>query len=816
MKLTVAKKLGLGFGLLLSMMLFLGLFSLGQMSDVNDRSTELATNWMPSIRFIEEINTNTSDFRIAELKHVVSEKPEEMKAAEAEMASVLNLMKKNREAYEKLISSNEERVLYDEFQRKFEAYLALHGKMLEYSRLLKTADAMAIMNGEGEKLFGEFSSTLLKLVDINVKGGQDASLAGDVAYEAAQKWVSSMIALAVILGVLIAVVIVRGLMRQLGGEPDTAAQVANMIAAGDLSAKIELKSGDNSSLMAAMKHMSDMIQKLIDEMNHMSAEHDKGDIDVRIDESKFQGSFKAMAEGTNTMVFGHIAVKRKAMACLKEFGEGNFDAPLEAFPGKKKFINDTIEQMRANLKEFIAQMNRMSREHDAGDIDVRMDENRFRNDFQVMAKGVNEMVFGHIAVKKKAMACVKEFGEGNLEAELEQFPGKKKFINDTIEQLRANLKRVVAEIQELTAAANRGDFSVKIPLEGKVGFPKTLSELLNQLSNTVDTAFKDTIYVAQALEQGDLTKQVTRDYQGAYDQVKQSLNNTVAKLAQTISEVNNTAETLASATVQVSSTAQSLSQASSEQAASVEETSASVEQMASSIQQNTENAKVADGMSADGSSKAAAGGEAVSETVGAMKQIARKIGIIDDIAYQTNLLALNAAIEAARAGEHGKGFAVVAAEVRKLAERSQVAAQEIGQLAVNSVGMAEKAGKLLDEIVPATKKTADLVQEITAASEEQSVGVNQVNTAMSQLSQITQQNASASEELAATAEEMSSQAGNLQELMAFFNVGTRAAGGTASRRGGAASTARNAGRRQAEAAPASFAGSLDDSSFARF
>ena len=237
--------------------------------------------------------------------------------------------------------------------------------------------------------------------------------------------------------------------------------------------------------------------------------------------------------------------------------------------------------------------------------------------------------------------------------------------------------------------------------------------------------------------------------------------------------------------------------------------------MASSIQQNTENAKVADGMSAEGSQKASAGGEAVSETVGAMKQIARKIGIIDDIAYQTNLLALNAAIEAARAGEHGKGFAVVAAEVRKLAERSQVAAQEIGQLAVNSVGLAEKAGKLLDEIVPATKKTADLVQEITAASEEQSVGVNQINTAMSQLSQITQQNASASEELAATAEEMSSQAGNLQELMSFFDVGSHGRSKPATHTV-KQTIAQGHGRRKSAQAIGGQLGDLDESSFQRF
>jgi len=543
---------------------------------------------------------------------------------------------------------------------------------------------------------------------------------------------------------------------------------------GNFDAPLEQFPGKKAFINDTIEQLRNNTKGFIADMNHMSAEHDRGDIDVKIDENKFQGDFRKMASGVNTMVFGHIAVKKKAMACIKEFGEGNFDAPLEQFPGKKAFINDTIEQLRNNTKGFIADMNHMSAEHDKGDIDVKIDESKFQGDFLKMASGVNNMVFGHIAVKKKAMACIKEFGVGNLEAPLEQFPGKKAFINDTIEQLRENLKQIVGEIGDIVALANKGDFNTKMDLNGKAGFTKELSELLNQLSDTVDTAFKDTIQVSVALEQGDLTQTVTRDYQGAFDQVKQSLNNTVAKLSQVIGEVNAAATNIASASEEVSSTAQSMSQATTEQAASVEETSASVEQMGASINQNSENAKVTDSMASQAAKQATEGGVAVKETVAAMKQIAGKIGIIDDIAYQTNLLALNAAIEAARAGEHGKGFAVVAAEVRKLAERSQVAAQEISELASGSVSKAEQAGKLLDEIVPAISKTSDLVQEITAASEEQSSGAAQINTAMNQLNSTTQQNASSTEELAATAEEMSGQAEQLQELMSFFKV----AGGT--------------------------------------
>jgi methyl-accepting chemotaxis protein len=311
---------------------------------------------------------------------------------------------------------------------------------------------------------------------------------------------------------------------------------------------------------------------------------------------------------------------------------------------------------------------------------------------------------------------------------------------------------------------------------------------------SISTGLGLAVRTANAMADGDLTVRIDDAGKNEIGQLLAAQQNLIVKLNQIIGEVKGASDELTNASGQVSATAQSLSQSSSEQAASVEETTASMEQMTASITQNTENAKLTDNMATQSASQAEQGGAAVKETVEAMKSIAGKIGIIDDIAYQTNLLALNAAIEAARAGEHGKGFAVVAAEVRKLAERSQVAAQEIGQLAGSSVKMAEQAGKLLDEMVPSIKKTSDLVQEIAAASQEQSAGVGQINGAMGQLNRATQQNASASEELAATAEEMGGQAAQLQELMEFFKIESQG-------RVGAGTTAKKARAVAQSAAP---------------
>ncbi len=307
----------------------------------------------------------------------------------------------------------------------------------------------------------------------------------------------------------------------------------------------------------------------------------------------------------------------------------------------------------------------------------------------------------------------------------------------------------------------KGDFSMRLNLrrDDEIG---QLAVALDGMAESLAQQAR----VANQIAEGDLDAKVK--LASNKDELGGALKAMVEKLREVIGQVRGAVENVASGSQAMSASSEEMSQGASEQAAAAEEASSSIEQMTANIRQNADNAVQTEKIAIQAAGDAQEGGKAVGATVSAMKDIAQKIMIIEEIARQTNLLALNAAIEAARAGEHGKGFAVVAAEVRKLAERSQKAAGEINELSTNSVDVAEKAGNLLGSLVPNIQKTAELVQEISAASREQDAGADQISKSIQQLDSVIQQNASASEEMASTAEELSSQSEQLAEMISFF------------------------------------------------
>ena len=341
-------------------------------------------------------------------------------------------------------------------------------------------------------------------------------------------------------------------------------------------------------------------------------------------------------------------------------------------------------------------------------------------------------------------------------------------LEESIDKLTRMKLALAKECYDKNNEASARDISLMAIL---MGFGALASVLLGLfISRITSKPLKEALEATKRVSEGDLTINVEAKSNDEVGQLMAAVKVMVTKLATVMDEVKASAENVASGSQQLSSTSEQMSQGATEQASAAEEASSSTEEMVSNIKQNADNAHQTEGIATRSAQDARTGGDSVQQTVEAMKNIAGKISIIEEIARQTNLLALNAAIEAARAGEHGKGFAVVASEVRKLAERSQAAAGEINQLAGSSVEIAVKAGEMLTRLVPDIQKTAELVQEISSASAEQSTGAAQINKAIQQLDQVIQQNASAAEEMSATSEELAAQAEQLKNTIAFFKL----------------------------------------------
>ncbi|KXG87802.1 methyl-accepting chemotaxis protein [Agrobacterium bohemicum] len=374
-----------------------------------------------------------------------------------------------------------------------------------------------------------------------------------------------------------------------------------------------------------------------------------------------------------------------------------------------------------------------------------------------------------IALQDRVINLVKS---NNREQALELNQNDGTVASEKLDAMTENLAVLTEEgigaSDKASEAAYNSTFTTLLSLAIVAAIISLISAVL--ISISISRGLNKAIVSVRNVSEGNLTTMAavtTRDEIGT---LLEHVNTMIERLRGVVSDSISAAENVSSGSQELSASSEQVSQGATEQASSTEEASASMEQMAANIRQNAENAAQTEKIARQSSTDAEASGAAVGRAVIAMRTIAEKISIVQEIARQTDLLALNAAVEAARAGEHGKGFAVVASEVRKLAERSQSAAAEISSMSSETVKAAADAGEMLNRLVPDIRKTAELVAEISAACREQDIGANQINEAIQQLDKVTQQNTSASEEMSATSEELAAQAEELQASIAFFKV----------------------------------------------
>lgn len=502
----------------------------------------------------------------------------------------------------------------------------------------------------------------------------------------------------------------------------------------------------------------EQVSKLFNKLDALAEEQLAGNTSSQLESAELKGVYGELAEKINSMIAMRNEVSSQVLGWIKGFTAGDLETPAPVFPGESAAVTEAIERARLlavesrkmvdeasqSIEQFLQEIASMAKAHNDGQIDVYMDSNLFTGSLRVVANNVNSMILGHISVKQQMLDILECFSLGDFDAPFPVLPGKRAFISEGVEAMRANFKSVLEEIARISGAISEGHLDVNVDTSKFEGDYRNIIDQFAVLLDVLNTAFR----------------------------------------AITV-EVSQTSV----AVEQMSEAARELASNSQIQSASVDEVSASAEETDTQVKANAASAAQANTLVSGAAVVADEGKEKIGQMVKAMEDIrassqdiAKIIKVIDEIAFQTNLLALNAAVEAARAGQHGRGFAVVAQEVRNLAARSAKAARETSDL-IESAGarvqtgvkIADEASRAFVSIAGDIGKVRSFMNEISVASHEQARGVAQINTAMGEVAKTALATSQQAEEVAESVAEIARATDRMRNEMARFSLRTEVA-----------------------------------------
>ncbi len=488
----------------------------------------------------------------------------------------------------------------------------------------------------------------------------------------------------------------------------------------------------------------------------------------------------AIARATN----GLMQYMRATGESVQRIAAGDMSGEI-SIASEQDVVGKALQRMIDVVRSMTRDSRKLVEAALEGRLAVRADASVHQGEYRDIVDGINRTLDALVGPLKVAADCVARIGKGDIPEKLTgKYNGDFAEIRDNLDRCAEAIRALIADAQTLSEAALNGQLGVRADVERHTGDFRRIVEGMNETLDAVVRPLQEAGSVLGLTAQRELTGRMRGEYKGDLNTLKDSVNTTMETLDEALRQVMDAVGQVNSGADQIADASQSLSQGATEQAASLEEITSSLSEIGSQTRTNAENASQANILSQAARDAAERGSVEMNAMVTSMnainassQEIARIIKTIDDIAFQTNLLALNAAVEAARAGRHGKGFAVVADEVRSLAGRSAKAAKETAELIESSGGkvqeglaVADRTAASFKEIEGGIVKTTDLVAEIAAASSEQAQGIAQVNIGLGQVDQVTQQNTANAEETASAAEVLSSQAEELRDLLATFQL----------------------------------------------
>lgn len=689
---------------------------------------------------------------------------------------------------------------------------------------MSVTDIDATVKGADKPL----SHSLRLLMDMNIAGVTDASSQFASTIAKANKHIE----IALLIAVLMAMAIAWKMTRSITMPLKQALTLSQHIANGEfISQDAPTTNDETGKLLREMHRMQSTIQSIVQSLNEMSSQHRNGMIDYRIDSQPFHGAYQQLTTGINQMVEEHILAQTKSLQVVTAFGQGDFNQPLETFPGQRSYINQSIEQVRQNFNLLMDDVHTLSQAAEQGQLNIRVDVSRHQGEFQQIVAGFNQTLDAVVVPLQTTARYLDQMAAGHIPTQIEEhFVGDFNLMQTSLKHCTGAIHQLISDVHHLASAAQQGQLNTRVDVEAHAGDFQKIIQGINQtldavvsplhvaadcvkriaagdipapihnqyhgdfkvLINNLNTCIlavnrlvEDTRQIAGEAQQGQLYSLVdVTTHAGDFREALQGSQEILQRMVAPIQTVKQAAETIHVAAAEIEKGNNDLSRRTETQANALQETSANLETLTNNIRQTAEHAQQASVQASQANQMALQGGEAFNALTTTMQginetsaQIAQITGVIDSIAFQTNILALNAAVEAARAGEEGRGFAVVAGEVRNLAKRSAASAKEIKELIAASVSQTNasakqvsQAGHTMHEIVHAVQQVSHSIQAISEASGQQSSGLEQIYESMTSIDETTQQNAALVEEAAAAAESMLEQVHTLVESVNQFKI----------------------------------------------
>jgi methyl-accepting chemotaxis protein len=715
---TIRAKLLSGFVSLAVLAATIGVFGSIQVANLQHKDDELYKVVTVSLGDVTEIALAFQEIRVAYRDMINENDINTISAIEHQIEDQFSEIQKHTELYQQSIRTENGQNLFDKYTNALNGFKPGIAQVISLAKQNKDDEAYAFL-AEFHKVTEEMEKSVRALLDNKIARGEALARENTLIANQSQNFMLFLVIFGAALAVLLGLFLASNIKSIINKVVDETNKLVDAAVAGKLNARADvdrinfefraIPQGFNQTLDAVVGFMDSVPAPIMIIDNNFSIQY----------MNKFGASLgnKQSADLVNSKCYDFFKTSdcnTEKCACRRAINSGaNASSETIAAP---LGTNVDIYYSAVPIKDRNGKI--------TGALEVVSDQTEIKKAFRKTQK-VNDYQTKHAFVLTQSL---EKFAKGNLDIVL------------------------AAEIADDDTMDSKNIFD----------------QIFKAVQDSVN-AMKAITEKAKLVSAGDLTVQL--DMRSEHDDLMKALSEMVAKLNDVVSQIIEASENVAAGSNEMSITASSLAQGANEQAASSEEVSSSVEEMASTIQQNSENAIETEKIASASAIGIAEVNQSAQKSLEAIRLIAEKIRVINDIAEKTDILAINAAIEAARAGEHGKGFAVVAAEVRKLAEVSQKAAIDINTLSTSSLKMTEEAGAQMVKILPDIQRTARLVQEIAAASREQSAGAEQIAKAVDQFSQVTQQNSASAEEMSSGSEELSSQAEMLREIVSQFNTG---------------------------------------------